>query len=74
MRTGHLRATLLRVDAFLAHRVVAACGAMADGTPYADLPVTLMAGNYGPASLMKEAVSGYTPNTPWARRGKTSTV
>ena len=50
-------------------RVAAACGVMADGKPYADLPVSLMAGNYGPASLMKEAIAAYTPNTPWARFG-----
>ena len=50
-------------------RVVAACGVMADGKPYADLDPTLMAGNYGPASKMKTAISAYTPNTPWARLG-----
>ena len=50
-------------------RVVAACGVMADGTPYADLPVHIMAGNYGPDSKMDTALSGFTPNTPWARLG-----
>ena len=50
-------------------RVVAACGVMADFKPYADLSPRLMAGNYGPPSLMKEAVAAYTPNTPWARLG-----
>ncbi|HEX8090726.1 MAG TPA: S8 family serine peptidase, partial [Blastocatellia bacterium] len=50
-------------------RVVAACGVMADGTPYADLPPQIMAGNYGPDSKMETAMAGYTPNTPWARLG-----
>ena len=50
-------------------RVVAACGVMADGRPYADLPLKIMAGNYGPDSKMASALSGCTPNTPWARLG-----
>jgi len=50
-------------------RVVAACGVMADGRPYADLPVNIMAGNYGPASKMATALAAFTPNTPWARLG-----
>lgn len=50
-------------------RVVAACGVMADQTPYADLAPTLMAGNYGPPSKMTTALAGFTPNTPWARFG-----
>ncbi len=50
-------------------RVVAACGAMANGQPYADLPLTEMAGNYGPESKMPTALAGFTPNTPWARLG-----
>jgi len=48
-------------------RVVAACGVMRDGSPYADLPITLMAGNYGPDSKMDTAIAAPTPNTPWAR-------
>jgi Subtilase family len=48
-------------------RVVAACGVMADGRPYADLPFKTMAGNYGPGSKMSTALSGFTPNVPWAR-------
>lgn len=48
-------------------RVVAACGVMADATPYADLPPFKMAGNYGPDRLMGTALAAYTPNTPWAR-------
>jgi Subtilase family len=55
-------------------RVVAACGVMADGRPYADLPLTVMAGNYGPASKMATAIAGFTPNTPWARLGCEQTV
>ncbi len=50
-------------------RVVAACGVMADGAPYADLGLNLMAGNYGPLSKMGSAMSAYTPNMPWARLG-----
>lgn len=49
------------------NRVIAACGAMADGKPYTDLPRTEMAGNYGPMQKMATALSGCTPNTPWAR-------
>jgi hypothetical protein len=50
-------------------RVIAACGVMADGRPYADLPLRIMAGNYGPESKMRTALAAYTPNTPWARIG-----
>ena len=50
-------------------RVIAACGVMADGKPYADLPLKIMAGNYGPESKMETALSAYSPNTPWARFG-----
>jgi len=50
-------------------RVVAACGVMADGNPYADLPINIMAGNYGPASKMATAIAAFTPNTPWAKLG-----
>ncbi len=48
-------------------RVVAACGVMEDGTPYADLPINKMAGNYGPDRLMGTAMAAFTPNVPWAR-------
>ncbi|QCI66700.1 S8 family serine peptidase [Phreatobacter stygius] len=51
------------------HRVVAACGIMANHRPYADLAPNQMAGNYGPDSKMETAVSAFTPNTPWARMG-----
>lgn len=48
-------------------RVVAACGVMCDGKPYADLGPFRMAGNYGPDRLMGTALAAYTPNTPWAK-------
>jgi hypothetical protein len=51
------------------NRVIAACGAMADQTPYADLGRGRMAGNYGPQKKMKTAMAAYTPNIPWARIG-----
>jgi Subtilase family len=50
-------------------RVIAACGVMADKTPYLNLPPDKMEGNAGPGSKMATAVSAYTPNTPWARLG-----
>jgi len=56
------------------NRVVAACGVMANGKAYADLPALIMAGNYGPSSKMETAMAGFTPNTPWARLGCRSTV
>jgi hypothetical protein len=51
------------------NRVIAACGVMANGVPYADLAIRLMAGNYGPDSKMQTAVAASTPNVPWARLG-----
>ncbi len=52
-------------------RVVAACGVQAikgsGYTPYADLALTLMAGNYGPPNKAKYALAAFTPNVPWAR-------
>jgi subtilisin family serine protease len=50
-------------------RVIAACGVMANGSPYANLPPNRMAGNYGPDSKMRTAIAAYTPNVPWARFG-----
>lgn len=50
-------------------RVVAACGVMADGRPYAALEVGTMEGCYGPAAKMATAVSGFTPNIPWPEIG-----
>jgi hypothetical protein len=55
-------------------RVVAACGVMADKTPYADLSPILMAGDYGPDSKMTAAIAAYTPNVPWARFGAPEVV
>lgn len=50
-------------------QVVAACGVMADGSPYADLGKGRMAGNYGPDSKMGAALAACTPNLPWAVGG-----
>jgi hypothetical protein len=49
-------------------RVIAACGVMADGSPYIrdKVPPLKMAGNYGPESKMDTALAAYTPNMPWA--------
>ena len=51
------------------NRVVAACGVMADGRPYADLPIRKMAGCYGPPSKDATSIAAYTPNVPWAKFG-----
>lgn len=51
------------------NRVVAACGVMANGKPYADLALNQMAGNYGPIDKMSTAIAAPTPNVPWARLG-----
>ena len=56
------------------NRVVAACGVMADGTPYTDLAANLMAGNYGPEDKEMTAIAAYTPNVPWARFGAPTVV
>jgi hypothetical protein len=50
-------------------RVVAACGVMADGNPYADLGLERMAGNYGPPQKEATSIAACTPNLPWARLG-----
>jgi subtilisin family serine protease len=55
-------------------RVIAACGVMANGVPYANLPVKRMAGNYGPDGKMRTAIAAYTPNVPWARFGEPTVV
>ncbi|MFN0104364.1 MAG: S8 family serine peptidase [Bryobacteraceae bacterium] len=63
----------LRVPRFIVYparfrRVIAACGAMSDGTPFADFKdPRKMAGSYGPASKMETAMAAYTPNAPWAK-------
>ena len=51
------------------HRTIAACGVMANGTPYYDLPIKIIEGNWGPDSSMTAALAAYTPNTPWAKIG-----
>src|SRR5918993_502627 len=48
-------------------RVIAVCGVMADGRPYADLKGTALEGSFGPDSAMKAAIAAYTPNIPWPR-------
>ncbi len=56
-------------------RVLAVCGVMANHKPYAGLKgLTTMEGNYGPKSMMKVALSAYTPNIPWALFGCESIV
>ncbi len=50
-------------------RVIAVCGVMADGKPYADLKGSTLEGSFGPDSAMKVAIAAYTPNIPWARFG-----
>ena len=56
------------------HRVLAACGVMADGSPYDDLGLGVLRGNYGPDSCMTAALCTYTPNIPWAVFGCGSTI
>lgn len=51
------------------HRVLAACGLMADGRAYAGLRLPTMQGNYGPDSKMETALGAFTPNVPWAQIG-----
>jgi Subtilase family len=56
------------------NRVVSACGVMADGRPYTDLPIRKMAGCYGPPSKDATAIAAYTPNVPWAKFGCPDTI
>ncbi len=51
------------------NRVTAAAGVMADFSPYADLGLRRMAGNYGPPQKMTTTIAACTPNVPWARMG-----
>jgi hypothetical protein len=51
------------------HRTIAACGVMADGRPYYDLPIPLLEGNWGPSKSMTSALAAFTPNIPWPRFG-----
>lgn len=55
------------------HRVLAACGIMADFTPY-NLPLGTMSGNFGPDSKMDTAIAAFTPNIPWAEIGSEDIV
>ena len=49
-------------------RVIAVCGVMADGRPYADLKgFQTLEGSFGPDSAMSAAIAAYTPNIPWPR-------
>ena len=50
-------------------RVIAVCGVMANGKPYAGLTGNTLEGSFGPDSVMKGAIAAYTPNIPWARFG-----
>jgi hypothetical protein len=50
-------------------RVIAACGAMADFSPYFNRPMGIMQGNYGPSRKMKTALAAFTPNITWASLG-----
>ncbi len=49
-------------------RVLAVCGVMANGQPYANLD-NVLEGSFGPDSVMKDAIAAFTPNIPWARFG-----
>ena len=51
------------------NRVIAACGIMANGEPYFNLPSWVMQGNCGPPSAMTHALAGFTPNISWAKLG-----
>ena len=50
-------------------RVLAACGAMADKSPYGGLSAGAMQGNWGPETAMTTALSAFTPNIAWASFG-----
>ena len=70
----------LRMPRFIVYparfrRVLAACGVMSDGSPYADFAdPRKMGGSYGPDSKMDTALAAYTPNTPWAEYACTSLI
>jgi hypothetical protein len=55
-------------------RVLAACGVMADRTPYYGLKPGTMQGNWGPDGAMATALSAFTPNTSWVQWGCPKTV
>ena len=70
----------LRVPRFIVYparfrRVLAACGVMSDGSPYADFADSgKMGGSYGPDSKMDTALAAYTPNVAWAEYACTSLI
>ena len=50
-------------------RVIAVCGVMANGSPYANLSGNTLEGSFGPPSAAGAALAAFTPNIPWARFG-----
>ncbi|HYH84893.1 MAG TPA: S8 family serine peptidase, partial [Pyrinomonadaceae bacterium] len=56
------------------HRTIAACGVMANNTPYYGLDRNVLEGNWGPDSSMTSAMASYTPNIPWAKFGCGTTI
>jgi hypothetical protein len=55
-------------------RVLAVCGVMADGQPYAGLKGFTLEGTFGPDSAMHAALAAYTPNIPWPLYGCRDTI
>ena len=52
------------------HRVISACGATADNTPYfKGVGHPGMQGNFGPEGRMRTAMAAFTPNIAWAEIG-----
>jgi hypothetical protein len=47
------------------NRVVTACGATFDGTPYITSDFSQMQGCWGPDIVMEKAISAFTPNVAW---------
>ena len=50
-------------------RTIAACGVMADGSEYYNLPIHIIEGSWGPNSAMTAALCGWAPNISWAKFG-----
>lgn len=55
-------------------RTICACGVMANDKHYFGLDFRVLEGNFGPDSVMKTALSSYTPNIPWPVFGCDSVV
>jgi hypothetical protein len=55
-------------------RVLAVCGVMADGQPYAGLSGLTLEGSFGPESAMNAALAAYTSNIPWPKFGCPATI